>query len=233
MVKILYCRDRSPLLDANVSVSTKGSNGLTAESYDRALRSLTRRDRDFAAILKSHGPPPMWSRRPGFSTLVHIILEQQVSVASARAAFDRLRAAVDRLTPSSFLKLSDRRLKQIGFSRQKTRYGRELAHAILDGRLRLGALAGLPDDGVRDELLRIKGIGSWTVDIYLLMALRRPDVWPRGDLALVTAAHEVKRLPSRPTAEEFEKLGRAWKPWRAVAARFLWHHYLSTPRNRR
>jgi len=216
-----------------VSVPQEADNGLTAASYDRALRSLARRDRDFAAILKSFGPPPMWSRRPGFPTLVHIILEQQVSLASARAAFNRLRAAVDRLTPPNFLKLSDRRLKQIGFSRQKTLYGRELARAILDGRLRLGVLAGLPDDGVRAELLRIKGIGSWSVDIYLLMALRRPDVWPRGDLALVTAAHEVKRLRSRPTAEEFETLGRAWKPWRAVAARFLWHHYLSTPRTRR
>jgi DNA-3-methyladenine glycosylase II len=216
-----------------VSLSQKGNHGLTAEGYDRALRSLARRDRDFAAILKRHGAPPMWSRRPGFPTLIHIILEQQVSLASARAAFHRLRAAVERLTPSSFLELSDRRLKQIGFSRQKTRYGRELAQAILDGRLRLGALSGLPDDDVRDELLRIKGIGSWSVDIYLLMALKRPDVWPRGDLALVTAAREVKRLRSRPTAEEFERLGEAWKPWRAVAARFLWHHYLSTPRRRR
>ncbi|MDX1388449.1 MAG: DNA-3-methyladenine glycosylase 2 family protein [Acidobacteriota bacterium] len=207
-----------------------GVQALTPERYARALRSLARRDRDLGRILDRFGPPPMWSRRPGFPTLIHIILEQQVSLASAKAAFDRLRAAVPRLTPAHFLKLDARQLKRIGFSRQKTRYGRELARTILDGRLRLGELAGLPDDDVRAELLEITGIGSWTVDIYLLMALRRPDIWPRGDLALVVAAGEVKRMRSRPSAEKFERLGDAWKPWRAVAARLLWHHYLSTPR---
>jgi DNA-3-methyladenine glycosylase II len=171
----------------------------------------------------------MWAREPGFPTLVHVILEQQVSLASAKAAFDRLRQAVPILTPAEFLKLDADTLKQVGFSRQKTRYCRILAHAITDGSLHLEWLEGMDDNRVRAELLKITGIGRWTADIYLLMALRRPDVWPTGDLALRAAVQRVKRLQSRPTSEELEALSELWKPWRAVAARIFWHHYLSCP----
>jgi DNA-3-methyladenine glycosylase II len=169
----------------------------------------------------------MWAREPGFPTLIHIILEQQVSLASARAAYERLLAADSPLTPARFLEFDDATLKTIGFSRQKTRYGRELARAILDGRLDLAGLHTLDDASARSELVVIKGIGPWTADIYLLMALRRPDVWPSGDLALANAAQRVKRLASRPAPDELDALGIAWKPWRAVAARLLWHYYLS------
>jgi DNA-3-methyladenine glycosylase II len=169
----------------------------------------------------------MWAREPGFPTLIHIILEQQVSLASARAAYDRLLVAASPLTPARFLELDDAELKTIGFSRQKTAYGRELAGAILDGRLNLTELGTLDDADVRSELMGIKGIGPWTADIYLLMALRRPDVWPSGDLALASAAQRVKRLAARPTPDELDTLGADWTPWRAVAARLLWHYYLS------
>jgi DNA-3-methyladenine glycosylase II len=159
--------------------------------------------------------------------LVHIILEQQVSLASAKAAYNRLEAAVDPLEPSGFLELTDKELKQIGFSRQKTRYGRELANSILDGSLDLPGLGKLEDKEAKERLMRVRGIGPWTADIYLLMAQGRPDIWPDGDLALEVAIQQVKRLSRRPTPEEARNMSDEWRRWRAVAARLLWHFYLS------
>ena len=202
---------------------------LTDASFAHGLHVLCDRDPDLAQIRTNFGPPPMWDREPGFPTLIHIILEQQVSLASAQAAYDRLLAAASPLTPGRFLELDDAALKAIGFSRQKTVYGRELAGAILGGHLDLAELHTLDDEAVRSELIKIKGIGPWTADIYLLMALRRPDVWPIGDLALASAAWRVKGLASRPTLEELDALGAGWRPWRAVAARLLWRYYLSAP----
>ena len=200
---------------------------LTRASFALGLRNLSRRDRDLGRVLETLGPPPMWARKPGFPTLVHIILEQQVSLASARAAFDRLAETASPLTPERFLLLKSPSLKRIGFSRQKTAYTRHLAEAIVDGRLSLEQLATMNDDAARTALLELKGIGPWTADIYLLMALRRPDVWPSGDLALASAVQEVKRLRARPSVGDLDEIGMGWKPWRAVAARLLWHHYLS------
>lgn len=200
---------------------------LDQTGYHGALAELAERNRDLGGILSSLGPPPMWDRTPGFPTLIHIILEQQVSLASARACFDKLVATVGTLTPENLLALDDDQLRQIGFSRQKTTYARILAEAVRAGELDLDNLAGLPDDDVREHLMRLKGIGRWTADIYLLMALGRPDVWPVGDLALVVAAQQIKGLDSRPSPEEFRELGEPWRPWRSVAARLLWHHYLS------
>ena len=203
---------------------------LDEKSLRRAVKTLAARDADLAAIVARFGPPPLWPREPGFATLVHIILEQQVSLASAKAAFDRLQAALVRVEPEAFLTLDDVTLKAIGFSRQKTQYVRSLAGALLEGELDLHGLHEQEDAAIRAALKRLKGIGDWTVDVYLLMALRRPDVWPVGDLGLLVAAQEVKRLPVRPTPAELETLGEPWRPWRAVAARLLWHHYLSTRR---
>jgi DNA-3-methyladenine glycosylase II len=199
---------------------------LTEAGLRRAARALAARDRDLAGVLEKFGPPPMWGREPGFPTLVLIILEQQVSLASARAAFARLLAAAAPLTPQSFLTLGDEALRAAGFSRQKAGYCRRLAALIDDGELDLEALARLRDEEAREELLQVSGVGPWTADIYLLMALRRPDVWPRDDLALAAAAHEVKSLPARPTYDELDALAQSWRPYRAVAARLLWHHYL-------
>jgi DNA-3-methyladenine glycosylase II len=191
------------------------------------VRFLCDRDPDLACVVEQWGLPPMWAREPGFPTLVHIILEQQVSLASARAAFERLLAVVSPLTPEGFLTLDDATLRAVGFSRQKAGYGRHLAQAIVEGRLDLAALEGMEDAAVRAELCALKGVGPWSADIYLLMALRRPDVWPVGDIALASAAQDVKRLAARPTPDELGAIGAAWRPWRAVAARLLWHHYLS------
>jgi len=205
-----------------VTIST-----LDDSRYIRGLNELAARDRDLGNVLSRLGPPPMWDRKPEFPTLVHIILEQQVSLASAKACFDKLLAAVGALTPESLLTLDDRTLKGIGFSRQKTVYARILAEAVQTGSLDLDGLSDLPDDEARERLMRLKGIGRWTADIYLLMALGRPDVWPVGDLALVVAAQRIKGLDSRPSPEEFRDLGEPWRPWRSVAARLLWHNYLS------
>jgi len=178
-------------------------------------------------ILARHGPPPLWDRPPGFGTLVHIILEQQVSLASARAAYDRLLAAADPVTPGAFLRLTDGELLTIGFSRQKARYARALAAAILDGTLDLDVLDELDDDAVQAALEAIPGIGRWTSTIYLLMVLGRPDVWPVGDIALATAVGEAKGFATRPDPETLLQLGEAWRPWRSVAARLFWHDYLA------
>lgn len=204
-----------------------GLTPLNKETFARGLRYLADLDPDLAQILTDLGPPPMWTREPGFPTLVHIILEQQVSLASAKAAYDRLLAAVSSLTPERFIELDASALKRIGFSRQKTTYCRHLAKSIVTGRLDLAALGAMENGAARSALMGINGIGPWTADIYLLMALRRPNVWPCGDLALALATQQVKRLASRPTPAELEAIGAVWQPWRAVAARLLWHHYLS------
>jgi DNA-3-methyladenine glycosylase II len=201
---------------------------LTEQTLIGAVAEVCALDADLDRVVAEFGTPPLWARPPGFPTLVHIILEQQVSLASARATFARLRAAAEPLTPQTFLLLDDATLKTIGFSRQKTAYVRHLAAAISAGAFKLSALARMPDEAARAELLRLKGIGRWTADVYLLMALRRPDVFPAGDLGLLVAAERVKRLAARPAPVELEQLSERWRPWRAVAARILWHYYLST-----
>lgn len=194
------------------------------------VRELANRDEDFSRIVFTYGPPPLWEREQGFHTLIHIILEQQVSLASARAAYNRLEEAANPLLPENFLRLTDSELKQIGFSRQKTRYGRELSKAIIDGSLDLAGLEGLEDEAAKEQLMKVKGIGPWTADIYLLMVLGRPDIWPSGDLALEVAIQQLKGWDRRPTPEEAREMSKGWKPWRAVAARLLWHYYLSEPK---
>jgi DNA-3-methyladenine glycosylase II len=174
----------------------------------------------------------MWARPPGFATLVHIILEQQVSLASARAAFDRLGEALATIAPAPFLSLSEQALRSVGFSRQKAGYCRLLAESILAGRLDLAELPACDDERVQARLTAEKGIGPWTAQIYLLMVLLRPDVWPRGDIALATAYGELTDSP-RPRDADLAVIAQRWQPWRAVAARMLWHAYLSTPRQRR
>ena len=200
---------------------------LTDDALAKAARSLARTEPRFRDVLNKHGLPPMWAREPGFTTLVFIILEQQVSLASARAAFDKLQVALGTVTPEAFLQLDDAQLKTIGFSRQKMRYGRELARAVQAGALDLNTLHTLSDDNVRSTLIQLPGIGNWTVDVYLLMVLLRADVFPKGDLALLIAAHRLFELPVRPTSDEIEAMAEAWRPHRAVAARLLWHFYLS------
>lgn len=203
---------------------------LTADVMQTAIEQLSQTAPDLARLAALNGLPPLWQRPATFATLVHIILEQQVSLASAKAAFDRLGETLGTITPESFLRLDDAELRSIGFSRQKTRYCRLLAQAILNGNLDIDALQHLPDGEVHAELTKITGIGTWTANIYLLMVLLRPDIWPTGDRALAVAVKEVKQLERVPTYPELDQIALAWRPYRAVAARLLWHDYLKRRR---
>ena len=200
---------------------------LSEEVFAGAVAELIAGDEDLARVVALYGPPPLWVREPGFPSLLYIILEQQVSLASARALYQRVLSAVRPLTPGRFLKLSEARLRELGFSRQKTLYARLLAEAIQKRRLALHKLHELEDHHAREQLTALKGIGIWTADIYLMSALRRPDIWPIGDLALAIAVQEVKGLRKRPSPENLERISKPWRPWRAVAARIFWHAYLS------
>jgi DNA-3-methyladenine glycosylase II len=203
---------------------------LDPQSLADACEELSKNDPDLAFIYKTYGEPPLWAREAGFATLVHIILEQQVSLASALAAFNKLQEKTGEVTPENVLRLSDEELRACYFSRQKTVYARELAKAIMDGSLNLKALETLPDAEAKTELKKIKGIGEWTSDIYLLMALRRADVMPKGDLALHVAYKKLKSLDRAPHSDEFQRIAEKWKPVRAAAARLLWHFYLNGQR---
>jgi len=191
---------------------------------------LSKTNEHFRAVLNDLGTPPLWDKPESFATLIDIILGQQVSLASAKACFEKLKALVGNVTPDNYLELTDAELRSVGFSRQKAAYGRNVANSINEGSLDLDALRRLPDKEARIELEKIKGIGRWTSDIYLLMAMLRPDVMPKGDLALHIAWQKLAGLPERPGAEEFLDIAEQWKPHRSTAARLLWHFYLSEVR---
>jgi DNA-3-methyladenine glycosylase II len=188
---------------------------------------LCTHDPALARVHEQFGFPPLWARAPDFATLVHIVLEQQVSLSSANAAFKRLKALLPDFTPHTFLFLSDEQLRSIGFSRQKTLYTRNLAEHLLDGRLDLQTLHALPDDEVRHTLTQLKGIGPWTADIYLSECLLRPDVLPKGDIAMLEAFKDLYHLPNRPDHDTFVRSTAHWRPWRSVGTRLLWHYYLN------
>ncbi len=192
-----------------------------------AAKQLARRDEHLRFIHKECGPPPLWARPAGFSTLIKIILEQQVSLASAASMFARLKRSVVPFHPARMIELGEVHLKSLGLTRQKTAYCLDLAESLNDRRLRLAQLSRMSDDKVRAALMAIKGIGSWSADVYLLMVLRRPDIFPATDLALVTSVTSLKQLTNRPTTDQFLAMAEAWRPYRAVAARMLWQYYLA------
>jgi DNA-3-methyladenine glycosylase II len=179
-------------------------------------------------VLQKYGYPPLWARKPGFATLCHMILEQQVSLASANAAFKRLEQLLaDDVTPARFLEIAETDLQAIGYSRQKINYTRGLAQAILQNEIDLEALQNLPDDAVRTELCKLKGIGNWTADIYLSECLMRSDILPPGDIAVLEAFKVLKGLETRPVHALLVEMTEHWRPWRSIGVRMLWHFYLS------
>jgi DNA-3-methyladenine glycosylase II len=200
---------------------------LTEKTLAVAARELAARDEMLAGIYATHGDPPLWRRATGFTTLVHIILEQQVSLKSAKAMLVRLEGAIQPFEPERFLELGDPHLRSLGVTRQKSAYLIDLSASIVNGDLNFSQLAHMSDDEVRLALTRIKGIGLWSADVYLLMAMRRADIWPAGDLALAVAMKELKGLATRPGPLELERLAEQWRPHRAVAARMLWQYYLA------
>jgi DNA-3-methyladenine glycosylase II len=199
---------------------------LTEESFASAVDRLCSTDPRLGAVIETHGPPPFWTRSPGFATIVLFILEQQVSLASAAAAFRRLEDRLGAVTPEQVLACSDDALRADGFSRQKASYVRALAEAVAAGRLDLAAVADMSDDQARAALIALPGIGPWTADVYLLSCLRRPDIWPVGDRALQVGAAEICDLEGVPSAADLGSLGEAWRPDRSTAARIVWHGYL-------
>ena len=199
---------------------------LTQKTLAAAARKLADGDELLAGIFAVHGDPPLWRRASGFTTLVHIILEQQVSLKSAKSMLVRLQRAIEPFTPSRFIELGDGHLRGLGVTRQKSAYLLHLSECIENGELSFTKLARMSDDDARVVLTRIKGIGLWSADVYLLMAMRRADIWPAGDLALAVAMKDLKGLPHRPGPDELERLAENWRPHRAVAARMLWQYYL-------
>ncbi len=197
-------------------------------TYRKGLRALAASDPRLARVIEARGEPPFWTHQPGFPGLVIGILGQQVSLESANAVFAKLTGAIGTVTAARFLPLSDDALKAMGFSRQKAEYVRGVARAVDSGALDLDALTRMTDDEVRTRLVALKGIGPWTADVYLLFALRRPDAWPAGDLALIKAIREVRVTRAPITSARADAIAERWRPWRAVAARILWHHYLDS-----
>lgn len=204
-----------------------GFEPLDGDGFRRHALALAAEDPAIGAVVEAYGVPEFWQRPATFATLVLLVVEQQVSLASAKAVFDRLMAALGAVTPETILAADLDLLGQVGLTRQKQRYVRLLAEAVAEGRLDLTRLATLPDSEARDQLLALTGIGPWTADCYLLAALCRPDSWPVGDRALQVGVGEVLGHTDIPTSIELEGLGDRWRPVRAVAARLVWHAYLT------
>jgi len=188
------------------------------------ITHLFKADEIFVTIFNLYGSPPNWNRPQGFSTLAKIILEQQVSLQSANAHFNKLNDYLPAFVPEEILKLSDLEMRQCQISKQKSKYLKELSKAILDGRIDLNMLPELPVPDVRAQLKNIKGIGDWTTDIYLMFCLQAKDIFPIGDIAVVKT---IKELTGTVSKDEIIEHSNRWKPYRSLATFFLWHYYLS------
>ena len=202
---------------------------MTPEFIRDALDDIATRDADLAAALQEYGYPAPRIREPGFGSLINIIIGQQVSVHAAAAIRGRLETAVNPLTPETFLAAGDDTIRAVGFSNRKVEYGKGLAEAILNGTLETQRLAGLDDDDVTKVLTSIRGLGRWSADIYMLFALGRADAWPLDDLAIQVAVQKLKRMRKRPDRKRMEAVAKRWRPYRGVAALFLWHYYKGAP----
>ncbi|MBL7706708.1 MAG: DNA-3-methyladenine glycosylase 2 family protein [Taibaiella sp.] len=203
-----------------------------SENFRSICDELAVNDSDLGHILQTYGYPPMWARSNSFETLVHIILEQQVSLASALATLNKLKQCTGNITPDKMLSLDDEAMRACYVSRQKAGYIRGLAMAINNRTIDLTALAELPDDSVRAKLIRLKGIGHWTIDVYLMFALQRADLFPIGDLAAVNALRRLKQLDKGGDKEVLTMISDTWRPFRSVASMMLWHYYLSRAKNK-
>lgn len=199
------------------------------ENFHTICDLLGNLDKDLGAILKEHGYPPMWVRLNTVETLVHFVLEQQVSLASALAALKKLKEKTVMLEPASLLMLDDAEMRACYVSRQKMDYIRGIARVIESGDLDLSLLEKLSDEEVRKCLTSLKGIGNWTADVYLMFVLQRADIFPAGDIAAVNALKRAKQLPKDINRESILAVTALWKPYRTIATMILWHHYLSEP----
>src|ERR1700753_3714860 len=204
-------------------------NKFTHTNFHAICDELASADADLAAIIEAHGYPPMWTRPNSFETLVHIILEQQVSLASALSALNKLKERVQEITPGRVLLLTDEEFRACYCSRQKTAYIKFLAEAILNGQINLQQFETMPDHEIRTKLTALKGVGNWTVDVYLMFVLQRADLFPIGDLAAVNALKRVKKLAKDTSRDCLLAETEKWQPNRTIATMLLWHLYLSSP----
>lgn len=195
-------------------------------NFEYLCNHLAEKDDDLKLIIDTYGYPPLFARKATFETLLHIILEQQVSLASAKAALNKLKEKIEIVLPEKLLLLTDVELRACYFSRQKITYSRDLAKAIINKQLNLDELILSPDETVRTELKKIKGIGDWTTDVYMMMAMQRTDLFPVGDIALVNSMKAIKNLPKETGAAALLMLAEKWRPYRTVAAFLLWHAYI-------
>ncbi|KAA3638453.1 MAG: DNA-3-methyladenine glycosylase 2 family protein [Armatimonadetes bacterium] len=180
----------------------------------------------FAELLRKNGDPPGWRRPPTFATLTRLVLEQQVSLASANAAFNRLETRIGSVSPSNLLTLNDDELRRDGFSRQKAGYVRGIAEMIEASDLDLEAISRLEKEDAIERLVAIRGVGRWTASCFVLFVNGAPDVWPTGDRALYVSMSRVLGLDGVPDRESCDHIATAWSPYRSAAARMLWHDYL-------
>ncbi|MEO7800666.1 MAG: DNA-3-methyladenine glycosylase 2 family protein [Ginsengibacter sp.] len=190
---------------------------------DADVKSLITKDKIISSIYKQYGAPPKWSRPQGFVTLSKMILEQQVSLASAKAHFIKLNTYLQTFTPEDILKLTDDEMHNCQVSRQKSTYLRALSKAILNTDLQLNHLPELEEGDIRKQLTNIKGIGTWTTDVYLMFSLQAKDIFPLGDVAVVTT---MKELTGAQTKDDMLIIAEKWRPLRSLATYFLWHYYL-------
>lgn len=192
----------------------------------RVARKVARQDPHLASILEAQGPPPLWKRPQTFATFIRIVLEQQVSLLSAKATYDRLANHVGGpVTAQSLRGVGQDELKLLGFSRQKVRYSLALADDVMEGRFRIGGLRSLSDADVEARIVARLGLGVWSARVYLMMAMLRPDVLPVGDLALVKGLTEIDDGDYRDPAALIER-SDCWRPYRSVAVRMVWQSYL-------
>jgi DNA-3-methyladenine glycosylase II len=206
--------------------ASSGARKHAPDGLEAGARALARLDPDFARVLATYGLPRFRRRPASFGTLLHIILEQQLSLDIAAKLWRRLKQRCRPLTPHRFLELDTATLKNCGFTRQKIGYARGLARAIMERRFSPLRLTRLGDDEALAAITELHGFGHWSAEVFLLFALGRPDIWPAGDLALQIAVQWLKALPDRPDSRELRIMAEAWRPWRSVAACLLWQFYL-------
>jgi len=201
-----------------------------ARRFRKGMRILTAADAGLARIIEEAGPPPIALREPGFPTLLRAIVAQQVSAAAARTIWGRIETSVGGpVTAAGFAALGYDGVRALGLSGRKTDYALGMAAAELEGHLDFDRIARMPDEAAIASLIALKGVGRWTAEVYLLFALGRPDVWPKADLALATAAGRIRGLEGRPSFDEAAEIAAAWSPHRGAAAILLWHYYRTMP----
>jgi DNA-3-methyladenine glycosylase II len=206
---------------------------LTVRTLKSSLRRLAERDAHVAAAVERYGFPALRRRPPGFEALLRAIVAQQISIQAAASIWKRIEAAVAPLTAEAYCAVSEEMLRACGLSRQKLAYARSLAELVRSGEVPLDRFDELDDEEAIASLVKIKGVGRWTAEIYLMFALGRRDMWPVDDLGLVVGMQRMKNLRRRPDKKRMLRLGEPWRPWRSAGAHLLWHYFHETQAERR